>query len=285
MGEPVMRNVFESALGAIKAAAEANASHDKTDFRDDEGLLRCGLCGDRKELRVWNWFTKSNDVVRRKCKCQKEREAADQDTEDERSRRNLIRQLRMDAFTDKSYWKMTFEADDSKSLDVSIKARRYAERFEQIQEKGLGLLFCGSTGTGKTFYAAAIVNALVDRNIPCLMRTVTDIDMWMQEEGRKACMEKLAAIPLLVIDDMAAERQTEYTQEIVTRIIDERSNRLNPMIVTTNVNINSSEHADQTQSRIYSRLRKLTVPILVPGPDRRMQEGRSAFEEMRKLLG
>ena len=49
------------------------------------------------------------------------------------------------------------------------KARAYVENWNEAYNNNTGLLLVGDVGTGKSFFAGCIANALLDRDVPVLM--------------------------------------------------------------------------------------------------------------------
>ena len=159
---------------------------------------------------------------------------------------------------------------------------------KEFRAKGKGLLLFGNVGTGKTFYAACIANALIDRGIPCLVTNFARIANTVQGffEGRQEYYDSLNRFPLLLIDDLAAERKTEYMQEIVFNVIDSRYRAGLPLIVTTNLTREEMQHpADITYQRIFSRLFEMCTPIEIYGKDRRCVALQNEIAGDKRLLG
>jgi DNA replication protein DnaC len=153
-----------------------------------------------------------------------------------------------------------------------------------MREDGKGLLMFGTVGNGKTFAAACIPNALIDKGFPCRMTTVTDIakDIF---DG-KLSPHDLNRYSLLVLDDLLAERKTEYMQEIVFNVIDSRYKAGLPLIVTSNLTAEAIKNpADLAYQRIFSRLLEMCVPIEVKGEDRRRKILKKSFGAYSDLLG
>ncbi len=69
---------------------------------------------------------------------------------------------------DRTFYGYTFERCDA-SQENAIYAKRYVEHFSEMAQTGQGLLFWGNVGTGKTFLAGCIANALLEKKIPVLM--------------------------------------------------------------------------------------------------------------------
>ena len=84
-----------------------------------------------------------------------------------------------------------------------IPVARYVVKWPEMEQNNIGILFYGSVGTGKSFYAAAIVNALLDLRIPA---TVTNfprlLNILQGTRERQACIDHLGSYRLLVLDDL-----------------------------------------------------------------------------------
>ena len=73
-----------------------------------------------------------------------------------------------------------------------------------------------------------------------------------------------------MIDDLGAERQSEYALEIVYNVIDGRYKAQKPLIVTTNVPLGEMQKTEETNyKRIYDRILAMCVPIQFDGESRR----------------
>ena len=97
---------------------------------------------------------------------------------------------------------------------------------------------CGaSVGTGKSYLAACIANALMEQEISVRMTNFSAIlnDLTASFEGRNEYIERLCRFPLLILDDFGMERGTEYGLEQVYNVIDSRYRSRKPLIVTTNL--------------------------------------------------
>lgn len=74
---------------------------------------------------------------------------------------------------------------------------------------------------------------------------------------------------LLVIDDLGAEKPSEWTQERLYSVVDHRYANCMPLLVTGN--LPPRQLAEQTGSRVASRLAEMCEVIAMTGPDRRRQ--------------
>lgn len=172
----------------------------------------------------------------------------------------------------------TFDKDDNPDSEASRIARGYAKLFQEalcggdVLKKGTGLLFYGQPGTGKSFYAACIANDVISRGHTAMYTTFGTIAARMQEsyEARPEIMMELEKPSLLILDDLGAERDTEYMNEIVFEVINLRYRRSKPMIVTTNLPATVLMNTEAVgKNRVYDRLIECCEPVAVTGDSKR----------------
>jgi DNA replication protein DnaC len=182
----------------------------------------------------------------------------------------------------------TFAKDDRQNERLSNAMRRYVDGFEDFRRDGKGLLLYGRNGTGKTFYASCIANALLDAGRRVLVTNFARLSNQIQGmfEGKQEYIDSLNRYSLLVLDDLGAERQSEYMQEQVFNIVNARYCSGLPFIVTTNLTIEEiSKPQDAGRARIYNRILERCYPIEVNGIDRRKAKLKSDFPDMGAKLG
>ena len=162
------------------------------------------------------------------------------------------------------------------------------EHFEDFRKEGKGLLLYGTVGTGKSFVAACIVNALIDKGYPCLMTNFSRlIDAVNAEWGeRQRYLDSLSRFDLIAIDDLGVERDTGYTNENVTVIVDSLYRAKVPLIITSNYTPKQLTGEDEIRrKRVYDRLLERCHPIEVTGESRRKEKGRKDYATMKDILG
>jgi len=104
-------------------------------------------------------------------------------------------------------------------------------------------------------------------------------------EDKNGYVENFNRYKLLVIDDLGAERQSEFAQEIVYNIIDGRYKNGQPIIITTNMTLDEIRTPPNiTHSRIYDRILGLCAPINFQGESRRRIAQREKIEEARAIF-
>ena len=265
-------NGFDAAINAIFEMAKATANITEDDYIGEDNLYYCGKCHTRKQTAIVLFGeTKIAPCI---CKCRADELKAEDEARKQREHFDKIMRMRSVGFPEKAMSTWTFENDDGSNPKMSNAMRKFVENFPAFQKEGKGLLLFGTVGTGKTYLAACVANALIDKGVPCLVTNFARIANEVQGlyEGKQEYYDNLNKYPLLVIDDLSAERKTEYMQEIVFNVIDARYRANLPLIVTTNLTRQELMHpADLTYQRIFSRLFEMCTPIEISGADRRQK--------------
>lgn len=79
-------------------------------------------------------------------------------------------------------------------------------------------------------------------------------------------------ISAAVIDDLGAERQSDYALQICEQVIDERAKSKKSLILTTNISLEAIKNPTDTKyARMYSRILEITVAVQSTGKDKRIQ--------------
>ena len=275
---------------AIKEIADNVPGAAPGDYIGPDGLLYCGKCNTPKQYRVM--ILGRERVMPVMCSCRKAELDAEQAADRKRRREEFTAGLRRTCFADTDEDAVTarFDCDDRRNAKLSDAMQRYADQWDEMREQNIGLLLYGPVGTGKSFYAACIANALIDREkpVPVLMTSLARIINTVSGmfEGKQDYIDKIVRYPLLILDDIGTERSTEYALEQVYSVIDARYRTGRPLIVTTNTPIEKIKAPETlAQQRIYSRLLQMCQPIKVDGTDRRRDALKHNFAERQKLLG
>ena len=182
----------------------------------------------------------------------------------------------------------TFALEKGYDPELMGKACRYVENWEQMYQRGMGLLLWGDVGTGKSFAAGCIANALLDQGISVMMTNFSRILNAMsslQWGDRNRYIDDLNQYNLLIIDDLGIERSTEYVLEQVYSVIDSRYRSSKPLIVTTNLTLQQmKEPQDVAHARIYDRVLERCVPIWVRGRNLRQENAGENMNIAKALL-
>lgn len=269
------------------AMSRDNASPD--DLMTEDGLRLCAVCGQKKQ----RWFEVAGLIPRSKvpclCKCEQDKLEAE---EAERKRQEMkirIDRYRHTCLADEQYKECTFDRDDGADPKASEFCKAYVQNWKWVQENNAGIMLWGDVGGGKTFLAACIANALIDQDIPATMTTIPKLVAAMSKDfgaERGNILYMVANAPLLVLDDVGTERNTEYSNEQVYEIINTRYKSKKPLIVTTNLTMNAMKNAeDVTHRRIYDRIVEMCTPCRVTSTGRRQKAARSKMELMMQQFG
>jgi DNA replication protein DnaC len=145
-------------------------------------------------------------------------------------------------------------------------------------DKGRGLWLFGDVGTGKTSLAMLVSKAALDSGrsvaIYSMPRLLSDIKETYEDRSERSYMElfeRVVGVDLLHIDDLGAEKRTDWVLEQLYSIINERWQEQRSIVVTTNL-VDVDELREQIGPRTVSRLHEMCDLIPIMGRDKRMQQ-------------
>ena len=201
------------------------------------------------------------------CKYEKERR------EKEANRMTRDKELALASLKD-------IDKTDSKRLEVLKWIGNFATKYDRsTYHKGLYLH--GTFGCGKTYMISALFNELSKKRItteivyfPELLRDLkSDFDSFSDR------IDYLENVDLLLIDDIGAEKVTEWSRdEILGTILQHRMNNYKTTFFTSNLNIDEleqhliiSSNIDEKVKarRIIERIKQLTEDIELIGENKR----------------
>ena len=266
---PTMEEIRE----AIRKGRERVAS--KTTYKiPEEAFRRCMTCNAPVEMFV-KLFSDQDELVPCMCECDKEVQQQEIAAEQLQDRLIRIQRNRDEGITDGKYAKYTFDVDRDQKSEASRISRKYVENFAEMAANNVGLLYSGNVGTGKTFYACCIGNALLDKGYRVGITTLADaISRIFSAKDKAGELRRIQSFDLLIIDDFGTERDSEYAREQIFSIIDARSRAGKPTIFTTNLSRQFLESAKQLQDqRVFDRVLEMApVTVVLNGQNRRDEE-------------
>lgn len=274
-------------INTINARISRQYSEHEGDYRNEDGLLVCGKCHSEKECTL----TKpdgTTKTVHCACKCSVAQHEKEAEEKRKRDRMQYLDSMRRTGFPDAEMREWTFAKSDHTDQRNENIARKYVANFDAMRKQGTGLLLCGQVGTGKSFLAACIANELINQGTPCLMTNFSRIISRVSEKfgGDQKYLDDLNRFDLLIIDDLGAERDTEFTWEKVMNVIDARYRAGLPLIITTNFEPKDfADRGDIRRQRVFSRLKEMCILLEVKGTDRRSKKMQDKLETAKSLLG
>lgn len=272
-------------LQPIISAANTTNAKAPGDYMKD-GLLYCGRCNTAKQCR--QNFMGHRLTVGCLCKCAQETYDQETATRRKREEADKIMRLRSSGISSQEFRTAVFSLDDGQAPGPMKILRRYVENWKQAYRDNVGLLLWGNVGTGKSFGAACIANALIEQSIPVCMVNLSHVlnDLTnFQSVDRNQYIGDLMKYPLLILDDFGMERKTEFTNEQIFNVIDERYRSGKPLIVTTNIPLASLKAPDSLEmSRICDRLLEMCTPVGFGDKGRRQAKAEAKMQRAKEFL-
>ncbi len=164
--------------------------------------------------------------------------------------------------------------------------RSWVDDMEANLEAGRGLWLMGDTGTGKTTLAMLVSKAALEDSrsvaiysLPKLLARIRrTYDSEPGGDSYLSFFERLTSVDLLHIDDLGAEKRSDWVLEQLYALVNERYEAQRSMLVTTNLDQQQLE--EQIGSRTVSRLVEICGdPLPLFGPDHRVQARARAVGE------
>jgi primosomal protein DnaI len=172
---------------------------------------------------------------------------------------------------------------DTGRIDAVDKAATFLMNYE-TNKKQKGLYFYGKFGVGKSYLLGALANELAKKQISSMIVYVPELLREMKSAIADSTLnEKIEALkkdPILMLDDIGAEAVSSWTRdEVLGPILQFRMLENLPTFFTSNFDLQGLEHhltysqrgeeEKLKARRIMERIRSLSEPVLVDGPNRR----------------
>lgn len=164
--------------------------------------------------------------------------------------------------------------DKQKALEAKKIANNYIKNYDKMKETQTGLYFYSKEkGSGKTRLAVGVANALMEHfcinvkfcTMAGLLREIKST-FSNNDSSTEKFVNAMQDIELLVIDDFGSEKPTEFVNDILYEILNERMLRKNITIYTSNLKIEELRY----DSRIISRVIGTSFLVNCPEEDLRI---------------
>ena len=152
--------------------------------------------------------------------------------------------------------------------------RDYVRHLDERLAAGRGLWLFGDVGTGKTSLAMLVSRHALEAGrsvaICSLPRLLAEVRTTFDEGSERSyvdMVDRLAAVDLLHIDDVGAERTSPWVLEQLYAIVNARYEDERAMVITTNLERDAL--AEQITERTVSRLEEMCDVLPLYGDDAR----------------
>ncbi len=182
-------------------------------------------------------------------------------------------------------------SDIETAKKIKHAAAEFINHFRRFREQGKGLYFySGTKGSGKTRLACSVGNAVIltqtirvnfIKTIELLSVIKDTYNKKNAEITEKEVIDRIKTAPFLILDDIGAERPTEWTNGIFLNILDYRISHLLVTVFTSNVPQNKLK----LDERIVDRIIKMSIEIHFPEESVRRKKADTECGELLKILG
>jgi len=189
----------------------------------------------------------------------------------ERYERLLVASRMTKRFRERTFGNFVARSGTEAALDA---CHRFVEDYQIGGPPTRGVMLVGAPGTGKTHLMAACANALLDRGVrvifACVPDVLADLRRAVGADALEDVVAELRECEVLCLDDLGAERVTDWAREQVYRLINYRYEAELPVLATSNLDADAL--AEQLGDRIVSRLAEMCVWVRMECDDYRLRK-------------
>lgn len=177
-------------------------------------------------------------------KISREKLEAEKREEVDRERRQTVQALFRKSCIPKRFISCTingYQAGEKKKQHILSLAKKYANDFETLRDKGTSLILCGKPGTGKTHIACAIGNALMQGLFSVRYTTVLKATLEIKSTYNKDSelregdvLQSYVRVDLLILDEVGVQFGSNTENMLLYQIINGRYEEVKPTILISN---------------------------------------------------
>lgn len=233
---------------------------------------KCGKFSEAKFIQFLGWTKKEY--------CDQCAHVVAKEREEQERKALIARMLESAGITTGIFNQMSFDFMNAAHVGKAHEiAKEYSESFTRDTKKGL--MFYGRAGSGKTHLSISIARNVIEKKlIPAKFTRVIDLlfeirgtysrSEKFRVDGEKELIAKYAGVPLLILDDLGAEKTTDWARQVLYNIIDQRWINQKPIIVTSNLSLDELE--ERLGERITSRIAGMCQLVEMRGEDYRIRK-------------
>jgi DNA replication protein DnaC len=139
--------------------------------------------------------------------------------------------------------------------------RSYAESWAKVSKTGMGLVFSGKAGAGKTHLACSIAHQVIDQGGEVLFATVAEVMRQVKASFAKDSqtteqqeIDHFSGIQLLILDEVGMDYGTDFNKALIFEILNNRYENVLPTILLTN--LDTPALVDYMGERLVDRMRE-----------------------------
>ena len=241
-----------------------------------EPCLDCGLNTEIKYMRVFGEDRKISKFCPACVDKMNQAELKEKQEREARAKQASLEKMFNQTELGKRFHSSTFETYEvtARNQDAVVKAREYVANWADNKRQGKGIVFAGSTGTGKSHLMAAITHELYGAGVAVIYKSTPEllakIKSAFEPNGsatESRVFQALVDADLLLIDDVGTEYKTGWTESVLYMLINARYQHMRPTIYSTN--LAPKDFEKRVGERIMDRITETSEIVVMSWPSYR----------------